>query len=120
VAGSSGAQGSSGATGPQGPGGKEGPKGEPGASGISGYQIVEGTIAKGGGSGFNVAIAWAKCPSGKSLLGGGFHILTGADAKIFVADNGPNGSDEWKARLTSGSLKGYTARAYAICATVTS
>jgi hypothetical protein len=127
--GATGSAGATGATGPQGPGGKEGiagkegkegPKGETGSPGTSGYQIVEGNIAKGTESGFNLATSVAKCPSGKSLLGGGFHVTTGEDTKIFVADNGPNGSTEWEARLTSGSTSGYSAVAYAICATVSS
>jgi hypothetical protein len=124
--GSTGAAGPQGIPGSQGPGGKEGsagkegPKGASGPSGVSAYQVVEGAPVKGSGTGLNVAFAFAKCPSGTSVLGGGFHVTTGADGEIFVADNGPNGSTEWESRLTSGSTSSYTAVAFAICATVSS
>jgi hypothetical protein len=117
--GSSGATGAPGAAGKEGAPGKEGAKGEQGSPGVSGYEVVEGNVAKGSGSGFNLAISIAKCPAGKSILGGGFKVLTGEDTKIFVADNAPNNSSEWEARLTSGSVSSYTEAAYVICGKVT-
>ncbi|HWX88374.1 MAG TPA: collagen-like protein [Solirubrobacteraceae bacterium] len=117
--GATGAAGNEGKEGTPGAPGKEGPKGEPGGSGISGYQIVTGSEAKGSGSGINLATATAKCPSGKHVLGGGF-TTSGEDAKVFVADDGPVGTEEWEVRLTSGSTFAYGAFAYVICATVSS
>jgi hypothetical protein len=118
--GATGPAGAAGAAGKEGPQGKEGAKGEQGSPGVSGYEIVEGNVAKGSGSGFNLAISVAKCPAGKSILGGGFKVLTGEDTKIFVADNAPNNSSEWEARLTSGSVSSYTEAAYVICGKVSS
>jgi hypothetical protein len=112
--GTAGAAGSSGATGSQGPAGSTGP------SGISGYEVVEGPIASGSGSGINLSNSTAKCAAGKDILGGGFHTLSGSNATIFVAGNGPVGSTEWEARLTSSGTGSYTQRAFAICATVSS
>jgi len=112
AAGVAGSRGSSGATGPQGSTGGTGP------SGISGYEVVEGPIGSGSGSGINQATSTAKCPAGKHVLGGGFQTLSGENAKIYVAVNGPVGSTEWEALLTSASVGAYTMRAYAICATV--
>jgi hypothetical protein len=117
--GATGGTGAPGAAGKEGAPGKEGAKGEQGSPGVSGYEVVEGNVAKGSGSGFNLAISIAKCPAGKSILGGGFKVLTGEDTKIFVADNAPNNSSEWEARLTSGSVSSYTEAAYVICGKVT-
>jgi hypothetical protein len=112
--GAAGSRGSSGATGSQGPTGGTGP------SGISGYEVVEGPIGAGSGSGINLATSTAKCPAGKHVLGGGFHTLSGANATAYVAHDGPVGSTEWEAVLTSATTGAYTMRAFAICATVSS
>jgi hypothetical protein len=118
-AGAPGAPGSAGLTGAK---GDAGPKGEGGPSGISGYQVVEGNVAEGTKSGFNLSTSVAECPSGKKLLGGGFRTLTGANTTIFVADDGPSEThaNTWEVLLTNSTVSAYSQRAFAICATVTS
>jgi Collagen triple helix repeat (20 copies) len=118
-----GTAGANGAVGKEGPQGKEGSKGQQGTegpSGISGYQIVQGNVASGSGSGFNFAFSKAKCPSGKKVIGGGYYTLSGENGKIYADINGPVGTEEWEAVLSSASLSAYTQSAYAICATVSS
>ncbi len=120
AAGVAGAAGTQGKEGPQGKEGSKGLQGIEGPSGISGYQVVKGPVATNEGGTFNFARSNAKCPSGLKALGGGFLTISGENGKIYVADDGPNGSGEWEIITASASATGYTMAAFAICANVTS
>jgi hypothetical protein len=69
--GPTGATGPTGPTGPTGAQGLVGPQGAQGSTGISGWERVVSVLGPCEGSGCRIEEAWAFCPSGKVLLGGG-------------------------------------------------
>jgi collagen triple helix repeat protein len=120
-AGPAGPQGPAGPAGPQGPQGPQGPAGPPGSSGVSGYEIVTGESGFGPES---LKLAFAQCPAGKSLLGGGATTQsTFPTADMDLRQSGPQGGNStttWFASAnnnTPGNVWNLTASA--ICATIT-
>jgi hypothetical protein len=123
--GAQGSQGPAGAQGPQGPIGAQGPAGPQGPPGLSGYEVVTGaavTIAK-----QTAGASTATCPSGKSVISGGFQtsVPSGSSASLQMIDmlnSFPNNTSSWRVRgFNSASGAGnqsLTLTAYAICASV--
>lgn len=116
--GTAGIQGPSGATGPQGATGVTGP------TGLASSQLITGTAAQSSNApavGTQVS-GTAKCPSGKTLLGGGGRaIAIGGATKqsITLAESYPSASDAWTAIGTViGTMSGgnkLEVVAYAVC-----
>lgn len=116
-----GANGLPGGRGPAGNGGPTGATGVTGPAGISNYQIVLGVPASSSGGGENLDTAFAACPSGTTVLGGGF-TSSGSNAQIYVQNQVPYAGgmpNTWTVQTTSASVSAYSIVAYAICATVT-
>ncbi len=120
-----GPQGPAGPEGPQGPQGAMGPQGPQGAPGISGLQYVSGaplTLAK-----LTSGTATATCPTGLTVIGGGYTTTVpggsnaeAASMQVFTsASSGPN---TWSVSATNGAKGGgdhsLTLTARAICANV--
>jgi hypothetical protein len=104
--GSQGPQGLQGGPGPQGTQGPQGPVG------VSGYQIVVSPPARANA----ITVAYAECPGGKKVLGGGFNKV-GNDDQILTSlpTIFQNGNGAWQVSLRT-SQGGTTA--YAVCAFV--
>ncbi len=126
--GKDGAAGPQGLAGPQGTAGAAGPQGATGATGprgISGVQVVIGppsdpALSKGGPQSQSVAT----CPTGKTVIGGGYQVIGGPFAAegIVVVTNGPTadgtGWDFVAVQFPSTfGRNGYRFTAKAICAT---
>jgi hypothetical protein len=98
-----------GPTGPQGPQGVQGPRGDTGpaglagTNGISGYEVVFALNKP------HVSEAFAQCPTGKKVIGGG-----GGGASINLSAPS-NDNTAWSVSADPA----YVISAYAICATVT-
>jgi hypothetical protein len=111
--GDQGPQGDPGAQGPQGIQGQQGTPGPQGPAGVSGYQLVIATVTAAGQS---PAVAFAQCPSGKHVLGGGgTPSVAGADSAIvrsYPIDNGTS----WFVHYYNGLTYPVDVTAYAICA----
>jgi len=120
--GPAGPAGQSGPAGPQGAQGREGDQGRQGTQGppgMSDYQVVSGTPVLSSGGGINLDSAYAYCPPGTSVLGGGFSS-SGADNTIYVRADQPvdQSPGEWYVQTTSASETVYTITPYAVCAAV--
>ena len=121
--GPTGPTGVTGATGPTGPSGPSGPSGAPGAPGVSGYTTATPSTSTDQSDGSDTETA--TCPTGKTVLGGGFAINTsdpGDSNKVFATSSFPFGSGTWvvHAEVASGAtpLVGtWTLTALATCAT---
>jgi hypothetical protein len=112
-AGPAGARGSAGPAGPAGPQGASGPTGP---SGTSGYQVVDGSSVSIAAN--QVGIAWASCPSGKSVLGGGFlATINGVYAELSAPS--PQNTT-WVVHLANTTNQAASVTAVAICSTVAS
>ena len=116
-------QGPAGPTGPPGPAGTQGiqgRQGNPGPAGISDYQVITGTPENSSGSGIDLNSAYAYCPPGTSVLGGGFSS-GGEDNTLYVRYDEPvDGTPAaWYVQTTSKAENAaYTITPYAVCATV--
>ncbi|MEO6206195.1 MAG: hypothetical protein ABIO67_12575 [Mycobacteriales bacterium] len=106
-----GQQGFTGATGAKGDRGEPGAQGPQGSTGVAGYQIVVGPPARNNA----ITVAYANCPAGKAVLGGGFNKI-GNDDEILSSNPGSNnGTGYWQVSLKT-SQGGTTA--YAVCAVI--
>jgi hypothetical protein len=79
---------------------------------VTGYQIVTSPYARSNA----ITVAWAECPAGKRLLGGGF---SKSDKDVVVSSSASllnSGVWAWGVGLVTGSNS--FATAYAICAFV--
>jgi hypothetical protein len=133
VQGPKGDKGDKGDGGDQGIQGPQGPPGPAGANGVSGYEIVgESRIL----DFLNVKTAVARCPTGKSVIGGGYRsgIYWGgltppvedlrwdgpAEGGLNPYVSGPfvqeDGSNGFFVRAFNGAIASYYLYAYAICA----
>ena len=117
--GPAGPAGPQGVPGPTGPTGATGATGPQGPAGFSGYVRVEGDVPITDATA--VKVAFAQCPAGKVVIGGGYTISESPD--IIVARlNGPlEETNTWwtvQAERMTGSSE-WTLRAYAFCATAT-
>ncbi len=120
-------------TGPQGPPGSDGapgapgapgPQGPPGADGVSGYEVVQTTIPVPGSPPpppigpapppFTVVVPVA-CPSGKTVVSGGFSAFGTGYATVSAPSAGGAG---WTVRWINPSSDAYDLTVYAVCATV--
>jgi hypothetical protein len=118
-----GPQGPAGATGPQGPAGPTGPQGPAGPAG--GYNRVgrgEGCAGTCSGEWYSTYLeAWAGCPSGMTLVGGGFEVKpgrysTGQKYPVSVQKNAPYpGYDYWVVGVNVQQLSYQDLKAYAMC-----
>jgi Collagen triple helix repeat (20 copies) len=100
-----GAPGPQGAVGPQGTTGTQGPQGVPGAPGLTGVQYVVADSA--------TSPAFATCPAGKFVIGGGGFAL-GATNVLFAS--APAANNTWG---VAASPEDEPTRAVAICAALT-
>jgi hypothetical protein len=116
LTGPAGAPGPAGIAGEQGIQGRQGIQGPPG---LSGYQIVTGTPVESSGGGINLDSAYAYCPPGTSVLGGGFSSA-GSNNTIYMRADQPVNVDPgaWFVQTTSASATAYTITPYVACATV--
>ena len=116
-AGQTGPQGLRGETGPQGPQGPAGPAG--GYNSVARGEACAGTCTSDYYSTY--LEAWAGCPYGKTLVGGGFEMKPGrySDGKRYpvqVQRNAPlPGYDYWVVGVNIQSLSFMDLKAYAIC-----
>lgn len=120
--------GQDGAQGPQGPqgvnglpgtNGQNGDPGPAGANGVSGWEIVEGTPSSDDESDRTVT---ASCPTGKSVIGGGFTTSDESEkSEVVIYKSYPASSSVWsvsgKVDSTSSGDQSYRLKAYAICIT---
>jgi len=116
-AGPQGSQGIQGEVGPMGPQGPQGPAGNP-TGGISGYEVIEVINTTSIGPGMN-ANAYAPCPAGKKVLGGGAGVN---NPGLHLYDSYPTGSANtgwivWYNNPSSATTSG-TIEVKAICAQV--
>ena len=102
LAGAQGAPGSQGAQGPQGAAGAQGPQGAQGAQGVTAVQYVEVESA--------TSPAFAACPAGKFVIGGG-GTANGATNVLFAS--APVAVDTWGAAAVP---EDEPVAAFAICA----
>jgi hypothetical protein len=124
VKGATGATGVTGSPGTQGPTGPTGKTGETGPTGLASSQIITGANAQSANApavGFQQP-ATAKCPTGKTLLGGGGKVAGagGATAQmVALAESYPSASDTWTVVGTViGTMSGgnkISVTAYAVC-----
>lgn len=106
--GDQGIQGETGAPGTMGPQGAPGAQGVPGPAGVSNYSVVQGAGARSNA----ITVAFAYCPTGTKVLGGGFAQF-GDDE---VTQSGPLSDGRgWYVSLTTKQGGSW---AYATCATV--
>lgn len=111
-----------GAPGPTGPSGPAGPKGATGATGAKGDQGEPGVADVASVSAkvsfvMNVAnTATATCPSGKSVLSGGFEVSGNIDALTGALSSRPVGTSAWRVQAESTIDQDITA--FAVCAVV--
>lgn len=125
--GDTGPQGAQGETGPQGPKGDQGdtgpvgpmgPQGPQGPTGLSGYQIVVGfdaTAREGTMTRLTVT-----CPTGKSVLGGGYANPDTKGTNNSVLASFPSSQSTWELQIFNPSgAASFSVKPYAICATVT-
>ena len=111
--GPTGPKGATGATGPTGPTGAKGDTGDQGDAGVAGLvSIIQDQVLASPG----LVDVTAVCPSGKSVLSGGFAVSDEIDALNGGLSSGPFGATGW--RLTGTSSIAQTVTAFAICATV--
>jgi hypothetical protein len=120
--------GPAGATGPMGPAGPKGDKGDPGLQGPRGDKGDQGlpglsgveevitapvTVPPGGPT-----FAYAVCPSGKRVLGGGFFVKDGLlQVTQSMPASVPNGVSEWMvAAINPDPIYSHRVYAYAVCA----
>jgi Collagen triple helix repeat (20 copies) len=126
--GATGLKGATGATGPTGPTGATGATGPTGATGATGIPGVSGLVRVAGPSvslSGCCATAFATCPPGTKLVGGGY-VREGSGAgagnnAYAVLSNGPlQGSEVWEVEADETTLGGFQAffvfHAVAICA----
>ena len=118
-----GPQGPAGATGPQGPAGPTGPQGPAGPAGgfnnVGRGEACAGTCT---GEWYSTYLeAWAGCPYGQTLVGGGFEIKpgrysTGQKYPVQVQRNGPYpGYNYWVVGVNVQQLSYQDLKAYAMC-----
>lgn len=122
--GDTGPPGPAGRQGPEGPQGPVGPQGPAGPSGMSGWQIVT-SVSRANGLD-TMTSAYATCPAGKIVVGGGADIphvatLSAFDKQAISASkpvvNG-NGTSSWYAKAREvgvGTLDWWELYVYAIC-----
>jgi hypothetical protein len=110
-AGATGATGATGETGGQGLQGLQGPQGPAGATGVTGYEIVVGPPARSNA----ITVAFANCPAGMKVLGGGFNHVGNDDA--LLSSNPGQSNSTWYWQVSLKTVQGGTT-AYAICANV--
>ena len=108
-----GPRGLQGLTGAQGESGAPGPRGDAGPAGISGYEVVEASVAATPG---DLTYAYAFCPEGKSVIGGGGSV-NGGELRTSVPWVEESA---WIAgvRIPIGGFSDAAVSAYAICANV--
>jgi hypothetical protein len=121
-AGSPGARGLPGAAGAPGPQGPQGPGGPQGPPGLSGLELVSMTSELIGSE--SRKFAFARCPAGKQLIGGGAVVNGEGNAENFVAleSSGPV-TGHWEAFAHEhdlGTDNSWTVTAHAFCAIVAS
>lgn len=117
--GDQGAKGDTGAQGPQGPQGAQGPQGSQGpqgAPGLSGFaQVRSGSVSvPSGGS----ATAIADCPSGRTILSGGFTAISGDASNYTISQNTAQGTTGWRVDVFNHAPNTVTFQASAQCAYV--
>jgi hypothetical protein len=120
--GARGLPGAAGAPGPQGPQGPQGPGGPQGPPGLSGLELVSMTSELIGSE--SRKFAFARCPAGKQLIGGGAVVNGEGNAENFVAleSSGPV-TGHWEALAHEhdlGTGNSWTVTAHAFCAIVAS
>jgi hypothetical protein len=137
--GATGATGPKGATGPAGPTGPKGATGDKGAQGPKGDTGAPGAPGKQGETGpagpveityvtgktitvppLTIGNAFATCPTGMSVTGGGVLSVTSKYNEMDVDTSYPESSTTWKVFVSNISGAPQTIRAYAICVTATS
>jgi hypothetical protein len=138
-AGPQGATGPAGAKGATGEKGPQGPKGDTGAPGAPGKQGDPGKQGEPGNQGepgpvnltyvtgklitvppLTIGNAFATCPTGMSVTGGGVLSVTSKYNEMDVDTSYPESSTTWKVFVSNISGISQEIRAYAICATATS
>lgn len=119
AAGSVGAMGLQGPPGPQGPAGPQGPvgpQGPPGPPGLSGYLRVAGSTITIAGN--TTGAAFADCPAGRQVLGGGLEIVEGNVTGVHPAQSYPSSDTRWSIGIANGDLPQVKVRVVAVCAFV--
>jgi hypothetical protein len=117
------------ALGPPGPAGSAGPSGPPGLAGIVGYEIVE---VKGLSDSTDSKTTFARCPPGKSVLGGGgsFSGPSNMNSFLVLTVTMPKPAGTLLPTQSAWLVKGmslprispsdeWSLNAYAVCGTVT-
>jgi hypothetical protein len=112
-------RGERGAQGPAGPQGGAGPKGDtgaPGAPGVSGYEIATASASLAAG---NTKTVVATCPTGKTVLGGGY---SGVGNLLDTSESHPAGPvpvvNQWVVTAKNVEISSTVLLVYAICAQV--
>jgi len=92
------------------PAGPRGPKGDAGTPGVSGYQVVYGAIVSVPAGQFGVA--FADCPAGKKVVGGG----GGSEGDAPIVLMGPYMNHDWAVavRNDGNGAEGVAATAYCV------
>ena len=92
------------------PAGPRGPKGDAGTPGVSGYQVVNGAIVSVPAGQFGVA--FADCPAGKKVVGGG----GGSEGDAPIVLMGPYMNHDWAVavRNDGNGAEGVAATAYCV------
>jgi hypothetical protein len=97
---------------PPGPQGPKGPKGDAGTPGVSGYQVVYGAIVSVPAGQFGVA--FADCPAGKKVVGGG----GGSEGDAPIVLMGPYQNHDWAVAVRNDGVGAEGVGATAYCANV--
>lgn len=102
-----------GATGAQGQTGLQGPAGPQGLPGLSGHEVASVNVVDG-------YTGTASCPSGKSVVGGGWEFNADHGISTFpqARSSFPSSTSSWTVLLNPALTTDF--KVYAICATVTS
>ena len=113
--------GPAGPAGPAGPKGDKGDKGDAGSQGLPGVSGREVVLNSSLSNSSPTRVIQAKCPAGKSVIGGGALVSNLATGGPAVAGSRPEGSDGWLAyAIEAGVYAGnWELTAYAVCARVT-
>lgn len=103
-------------TGPERPAGPEGPTGEMGLPGLSALEVVtrDSTVA---GSPSQPVIQ-VDCPSGKTVLGGGFNVHGALPQAAYAYQSYPSSEMSWAIAVHNSFVDPQTFTAYAVCAVV--
>jgi Collagen triple helix repeat (20 copies) len=115
--GAQGPQGTAGAPGPRGAAGPTGPAGAAGPPGVSGYEVTSTTMSvpPGHGDYYDSSDVTAQCPTGKSVVGGGYYVGTINPSVVVSYSRPTTAKTGWEAFVYNGEATAINANVYAIC-----